>query len=103
MRVTMQVELLALFTFLLGALCARLVPHVAARVSDYRSRRRFVQFVQPKRFAKAPPTLSDAVTAGVGLSIHHVLKQQEDQCENKSLRRLSRCAHTRDQHGACRA
>ncbi len=90
MGATLQVVPVALVAFLLGALCALLFPYVAARLSSRRARRRFVQFVKPGRFGDVPPPLSDTDTEGVGLLIHKVLRQQEEDCEEKSLEQLPR-------------
>jgi hypothetical protein len=87
---TLQLGSVALVAFLLGVLCAYFFPYVAARLSSRRARRRFVQFVQPERFGTAPPLLSDMDIEGVGLLIHQVLRQQEDDCEEKSLVQLPR-------------
>jgi hypothetical protein len=87
---TLQLGLVALVAFLLGALCAHLSADFTAQLSGRRARRRFVQFVQPERSGSAPPPLSDANTEGVGLLIHQFLRQQEEDCEEKSLGQLPR-------------
>ena len=90
MEAILPLGLLGLVVFLLGALCAHLIPYVAAQLSDRRARRRFVEFVQPEGFGNATTSLSDADTEGVGLLIHQVLRQQEEDCEEKSLGQLPR-------------
>jgi hypothetical protein len=87
---TLQLGLVALIALLLGALGAYLFPNVAARLSTHRARRRFVQFVQPERAGGALPPLSDAKIEGVGFLIHQVLRQQENDCEEKSVAQLPR-------------
>ena len=90
MSATFQLGLMVLVAFLLGSICAHLFPYAATRLSSRRARRRFVQFVQPKRFGNTPPPLSDAGTEGVGILIHQILRQQEEDCEKKSLGQLPR-------------
>jgi len=84
----LQFGLVALVGFLLGSVCTRLFSGGAAWFFRRRARRRFVQFVQPERFTSALPPLPDTKSEGVGISIHQVLRQQEQDCEEKSLLRL---------------
>jgi|SRR5271169_902967 len=86
--ITPQVGLVALIAFIFGVLSAYLLPRLAVRISTYHARRLVMRFVQPERFRKPPSPLSDTDTEGIGLSIDHILRQQEEACEAKTQRTL---------------
>jgi hypothetical protein len=87
---TLNIVAIALAAFSLGVLGDRLFINLCARISGYRAKRRFIRYAQPVRYGKPPPPLAETELDGVGLSIHRVLKQQEDDCEERSLAQLPR-------------
>jgi hypothetical protein len=84
----LQLGMVALIAFLFGGLSAHLLPRVGVRLSTRRARRRVMQFVQPQGFGRPLPPLSETDAEDIGLSIDHVLRQREEACEAKTLRRL---------------
>lgn len=79
---------MALAAFVLGIIADRLVIILIGRISGYHAKRLFIRYAQPLRYGRPVPPLDEAELDGVGLSIQRVLKQQEDDCEARSLDRL---------------
>ena len=67
----------------IGAVLARGVPFVASRFLERRSRQQFVDYVRAHN-------RGGQIGGDVGLSVHRVLRQQERQCEERSLGSLPR-------------
>jgi hypothetical protein len=84
----LQLGMVALIAFLFGGLSAHLLPRVGVRLSTRRARRRVMQFVQPQGFGPPFPPLSETDAEDIGPSIDYVLRQREEACEAKTLRRL---------------
>jgi hypothetical protein len=87
---TLQLWVVTLIAFSFGALCARLLPYAANLLSSRRARRGYVEFIQPTYLRKPLPPLSDTHAKDIGLFIYRALRQQEDDCEQESLRQLPR-------------
>ena len=80
----------SIFALLLGALCAHFFPLLAKQLSRRRARQRFIQFVAPEGTGAAFKPSSVKEAREVGLLIHQVLMQQENDCEDISLEQLPR-------------